>query len=186
MNTPWTCRKNVRMEWECACRVGMWVQGGNVWSTAARHCHVWRLTVTRSLIMFWQNVHRPSEDRCMFVCLLSVGAAQFRYAELIYTAAPSGRWLSHTGKCNLFCMSEKLLSSVQIAFAIFSKQAKTCNEILQLISLSVSFNSTMLIAVQQGSKAGWTQAAAYINKPVTKPIYKLRSQRQAIWYPCSK
>jgi hypothetical protein len=75
---------------------------------------------------------------------------------------------------------------MQLAFAIFSKQVKTCNEILELISLSVSFNSTMLIEVEQGSKAGWTQAAAYLNKPAIKSIYKLRSQRQAIWYPCSK
>jgi hypothetical protein len=52
-------------------------------------------------------------------------------------------------------MFEELLSSMEIAFAIFSKQVKTCNEILELISLSVSFNSTMLIEVEQGSsKAG--------------------------------
>jgi len=79
-------------------------------------------------------------------------------------------------------MFEELLSSIQIAFAIFSKQVKTCNEILELISLSVSFSSTMLILVEveQGSKAGRAQAAAYINKPFIKSIYKLRSQRQAI------
>jgi len=51
---------------------------------------------------------------------------------------------------------------MQIAFAIFWKQVKTCNEIPELISLSVSFNSTMHIEVEQGSKAGWAQAAAYI------------------------
>jgi hypothetical protein len=51
-------------------------------------------------------------------------------------------------------MFEELLSSMQIAFAIFSKEVKTCNEILELISLSVSFNSTMLTEVEQGSKAG--------------------------------
>jgi hypothetical protein len=53
-------------------------------------------------------------------------------------------------------MLDELLRSVQIAFAIFSKQVKTCNEILELISLSVSFSSMMLIAVQKavGSKTG--------------------------------
>jgi len=111
--------------------------------------------------------------------------AQFRYVELVYTTAPSGRWLRHTGKRNSFWMFEELLSSMEIAFAIFSKQVKTYNETLELISLSVSFNSTMLIEVEQGSKVGWAQAAAYINKPFIKSIYKLRS-RQAIWCPCSK
>jgi hypothetical protein len=53
-------------------------------------------------------------------------------------------------------MFEELLRSMQIAFAIFSKQLKTCNEILGLISLSVSFSSTtlVLVEVEQGSKAG--------------------------------
>jgi len=51
-------------------------------------------------------------------------------------------------------MFEELLSSMEIAFAIFSKQVKTYNETLELISLSVSFNSTMLIEVEQGSKVG--------------------------------
>jgi len=38
---------------------------------------------------------------------------------------------------------------MQIAFALFSKQVKTCNEIPEIISLSVSFNSTMHIEVEQ-------------------------------------
>jgi hypothetical protein len=43
---------------------------------------------------------------------------------------------------------------MHIAFALFSKGVKTCNEIPELISLSVSVNSTMNIEVKQGGKAG--------------------------------
>ena len=175
VSREWECK-----EWECEYGVDTWVQSRNV-STVARNWHVWRLTVTRNLNVFWQNVHRSCDDRCMFTCLLRNSLGRQNWSTQLQQVA--GGCVTPGNLIRPVCLKNYRVQC-KSPLPYFQNKSRPATR-YYLISLSVSFKSTMLIEVEQGSKASWAQAAACINKPFTKSIYKLRS-RQAIWYPCSK